>query len=324
MGRAPCCDKIGLKKGRWTEEEDEILVNFIEAHGEGSWRSLPKKAGLLRCGKSCRLRWINYLRTGLKRGNFSNGEEELIIKLHATLGNRWSQIASQLPGRTDNDIKNYWNSHLSRRIDSYPQVNSGRNTEVESVKSSQKNCEKNNNKKKTAQTATLKKKKTVVGKTLNPQHLFQHSNEEDCTPVPVPDDDKAKSEFSNLFDEVLYNSCDVDALNYPFSSNIYEHTEPLCIESNRTTSEYSCTTEELGTSKDAITNVQCSPDLSSIFREIENLLDIKETDAELENNSYMIGDSKDDSLVNIVPIQEADGDLASSDFLWDMDLWSTL
>ncbi|KAL6902278.1 hypothetical protein ACP4OV_005154 [Aristida adscensionis] len=119
MGRAPCCEKVGLKRGRWTAEEDEILANYIAEHGDGSWRSLPKNAGLLRCGKSCRLRWINYLRADVKRGNISKEEEDVIIKLHATLGNRWSLIASHLPGRTDNEIKNYWNSHLSRQIHTY-------------------------------------------------------------------------------------------------------------------------------------------------------------------------------------------------------------
>ncbi|KAF5820318.1 putative transcription factor MYB-HB-like family [Helianthus annuus] len=116
MGRAPCCAKVGLRRGRWTAEEDQILSNYIHLHGEGSWRSLPKNAGLLRCGKSCRLRWINYLRADLKRGNISAEEEELILKLHASLGNRWSLIAGHLAGRTDNEIKNYWNSHLSRKF----------------------------------------------------------------------------------------------------------------------------------------------------------------------------------------------------------------
>ncbi|XP_022979901.1 transcription factor MYB111-like isoform X2 [Cucurbita maxima] len=116
MGRSPCCEKVGLRKGRWTAEEDHLLTNYIRANGEGSWRSLPKNAGLLRCGKSCRLRWINYLRTNLKRGNITPEEEQKIVKLHNVLGNRWSVIAGHLPGRTDNEIKNYWNSHLSRRI----------------------------------------------------------------------------------------------------------------------------------------------------------------------------------------------------------------
>ncbi|CAN8285858.1 unnamed protein product [Cochlearia groenlandica] len=119
MGRAPCCEKVGIKRGRWTAEEDQILSNYIQSNGEGSWRSLPKNAGLKRCGKSCRLRWINYLRSDLKRGNITPQEEELVVKLHSTLGNRWSLIASNLPGRTDNEIKNYWNSHLSRKLHNF-------------------------------------------------------------------------------------------------------------------------------------------------------------------------------------------------------------
>ncbi|KAL0735717.1 hypothetical protein Bca4012_011927 [Brassica carinata] len=116
MGRSPGCDENGLKKGPWTQEEDEKLIDHIQKHGHGSWRALPKQAGLNRCGKSCRLRWTNYLRPDIKRGNFTEEEEETIINLHALLGNKWSSIASNLPGRTDNEIKNYWNTHLRKKL----------------------------------------------------------------------------------------------------------------------------------------------------------------------------------------------------------------
>lgn len=116
MGRKPCCDKVGLKKGPWTAEEDKKLINFLATHGQCCWRTVPELAGLSRCGKSCRLRWTNYLRPDLKRGVFSESEEKLIIDLHSRVGNRWSQIASYLPGRTDNEIKNYWNTHIKKKL----------------------------------------------------------------------------------------------------------------------------------------------------------------------------------------------------------------
>ncbi|KAF3335977.1 myb-related protein Zm1-like protein [Carex littledalei] len=120
-GRAPCCDKVGLNKGTWTPEEDLRLIAHIQRYGHANWRALPKKAGLLRCGKSCRLRWINYLRPDIKLGHFTEQEEEIIIKLHALLGNKWSKIASHLPGRTDNEIKNVWNTYLKKKLRSREQ-----------------------------------------------------------------------------------------------------------------------------------------------------------------------------------------------------------
>ncbi|XP_020222814.1 transcription factor RAX2 [Cajanus cajan] len=117
MGRAPCCDKANVKRGPWSPEEDATLKSYVETHGTGgNWIALPKKAGLRRCGKSCRLRWLNYLRPDIKHGGFTEEEDNIICTLYAQLGSRWSAIASQLPGRTDNDVKNHWNTKLKKKI----------------------------------------------------------------------------------------------------------------------------------------------------------------------------------------------------------------
>ncbi|XVF66919.1 hypothetical protein PTKIN_Ptkin10aG0078500 [Pterospermum kingtungense] len=116
MVRTPCCDKSGLRKGTWTPEEDRKLKAYVTKYGCWNWRQLPKFAGLARCGKSCRLRWMNYLRPNIKRGNYTKEEEETIIRLHDSLGNRWSAIAAELPGRTDNEVKNHWHTTLKKRF----------------------------------------------------------------------------------------------------------------------------------------------------------------------------------------------------------------
>ncbi|KAE8706335.1 Transcription factor RAX1 [Hibiscus syriacus] len=113
----PCCDKANVKKGPWSPEEDAKLKAYIEENGTGgNWIALPHKIGLKRCGKSCRLRWLNYLRPNIKHGGFSEEEDNIICSLYINIGSRWSIIAAQMPGRTDNDIKNYWNTKLKKKL----------------------------------------------------------------------------------------------------------------------------------------------------------------------------------------------------------------
>ncbi|KAK7826165.1 transcription factor myb26 [Quercus suber] len=145
MGHHSCCDKKKVKRGLWSAEEDEKLINYISNYGHGCWSSIPKFAaeedeklinyisnyghgcwssvpkfaGLQRCGKSCRLRWINYLRPDLKHGRFSLEEAALITELQGILGNKWAQIVKQLPRRKDNEVKNFWNASIRKKVISY-------------------------------------------------------------------------------------------------------------------------------------------------------------------------------------------------------------
>ncbi|KAG5008056.1 hypothetical protein JHK82_025989 [Glycine max] len=113
----------GVRKGAWSQIEDNLLRDCVNLHGEGKWHLVPKRAGLNRCRKSCRLRWLNYLKPNIKRGDFSEDEVDLMIRLHKLLGNRWSLIAGRLPGRTSNDVKNYWNTYMRRKVHSHKKDN---------------------------------------------------------------------------------------------------------------------------------------------------------------------------------------------------------
>ncbi|ESR59829.1 hypothetical protein CICLE_v10018311mg [Citrus x clementina] len=117
MVRAPTYDEKGMKRGAWSKEEDDKLRAYILRYGHWNWTQLPKFAGLSRSGKSCRLRWMNYLRPDIKHGNYTKEEEDTIIKTRQQHGNKWALIAAKLPGRTDNEIKNYWHTHLKKKID---------------------------------------------------------------------------------------------------------------------------------------------------------------------------------------------------------------
>ncbi|KAL8137615.1 hypothetical protein V2J09_003616 [Rumex salicifolius] len=104
-----------VRRGPWTLDEDNLLIHYTTCHGEGRWNMLAKSAGLKRTGKSCRLRWLNYLKPDIKRGNLTPQEQLLILELHSKWGNRWSKIAQHLPGRTDNEIKNYWRTRVQKQ-----------------------------------------------------------------------------------------------------------------------------------------------------------------------------------------------------------------
>ncbi|KAI3837283.1 hypothetical protein MKX03_021206 [Papaver bracteatum] len=127
----------GLRKGAWAEEEDQLLRKCIIKYGEGKWRQVPLRAEDRNVLKKFRLRWLNYLQPNIKRGEFQPDEMDLIIRMHKLLGNRkfqyiilefcrWSLIAGRLPGRTANDIKNYFNTHLKKTCSSKYKTEKGK------------------------------------------------------------------------------------------------------------------------------------------------------------------------------------------------------
>ncbi|CAH1429637.1 unnamed protein product [Lactuca virosa] len=197
---------FGLRKGAWTAHEDTLLKKCIEKYGEGKWHLVALRAGLSRCRKSCRLRWLNYLRPNIKRGNFGEDEVDLILRLHKLLGNRWSLIAGRIPGRTANDVKNYWNTNIHPR------------SKQQKKKSSDAKPMQH------ITTTVIKPKPLAFSNTLNhcmddnPQimahgecSLIRTSNDDDnnncdisfgLTSSPTVLDDKGKEYLDDLFDDI--------------------------------------------------------------------------------------------------------------------------
>ncbi|KAK4834502.1 hypothetical protein QYF36_023936 [Acer negundo] len=107
-----------LVKGPWTQEEDDTIAELVARYGPTKWSVIAKSLPG-RIGKQCRERWHNHLNPEIKKDAWTLEEELALMNAHRIHGNKWAEIAKVLPGRTDNSIKNHWNSSLKKKLDFY-------------------------------------------------------------------------------------------------------------------------------------------------------------------------------------------------------------
>ncbi|XP_016443678.1 transcription factor MYB15-like [Nicotiana tabacum] len=220
MARTRCYDKSGLKKGTWTPDEDRKLAAYVSKYGCWNWRQLPKFAGLARCGKSCRLRWLNYLQPNIKRGNYTKEEDEIIMKLHAEIGNKWSVIAAHLPGRTDNGIKNHWHTSLKKRS------TQDYSTSTDSKKKSSNNSYQSSSRKKRRENETQVNANEKIIESFQLSPMQACSEVSSCATIDQ-NVENMNAEYSQVFQEKVFE----------VSSGSF-WTEPFLLDSFNTASDY--------------------------------------------------------------------------------------